>query len=92
MKPILGGGGFQTKNPSVGRVRMDTFFFFLLFYVCMAISCPKLVWQVVTSCYTLLFFVKSLDKPQKEAVVLILRVHQFHWEPGTEHKHSQEFS
>ena len=91
MKPILGGGGgFRPKTRLRGGYVW--ILFFLLFYVCMAISCSKLVWQVVTSCYTLLFFVKSLDKTQKEAVVLILRVHQFHWEPGTEHKHSQEFS
>ena len=42
----------------------------------------------------LLFFVKCLDKTQKEAAVLILTLHQFHWEPGMEQKHiqSEDFS
>lgn len=36
----------------------------------------------------LLFFVTCLDKTQKAAIVLILRLRQFHWEPGKGHKHS----
>lgn len=48
----------------------------------------KQVWQVLTSCHMLLSFVMYLDKKQKEAVVLIPRLHRFHWEPKKQHKHN----